>query len=339
MGNTTSVMGAFGLLILTGAQHAYAEGVINVTVDQVPANYVRVPTGLFKHPSCVIQVPNGSVINPNWDITVGGKVVEHVDPNCNYPTFRIGSRQAAASSQISPMTTYSGSLYANYYVGANGENNPYGKNWIDRFTGSWNVPSSNPGSGQIDLWIGLQPTDASFVIQPVVQSAFNGGWEMFVAYVPNVGNVIESVPIPVNLGDSISGSLDTPRTYPPGPSCNSQGLCMWLVTMYDNTTGTSAGIWVNLTPSVNRPMTYVYGAVLEFPSISGCSDFPPPGSTQFTSLTAYVPSPTYTSFQALQFNPYPNGQPMFTPKRNPNPLQPDCGWAESFGTNTISLSY
>ncbi len=347
------VAGAVGILMLTAPQKAKA--IVEVTAAQIPAEYVRMPNGLFKHPSCVFKVPNGSVINPNWDVTVGGNVVGHV-PNCDYPTLTIASQDdatlsdghniatlQAASSEASPATTYSGSELGFYYVGANGENNPYGSKWVDRLTGSWTVPLSNAGSGsvQIDLWIGLEPTDYSFVIQPVVQSSFSGGWEMFAAYVPNSGTTIESDAITVYLGDRIDGSLDSPRTYPPGPSCNSQGLCMWLVAMWDRTTGTSTGIWLNLDASVNRPMTRVQGGVLEFPSVTACSDFPSPGRTNFTNLAVFVPYPNYSSFQLLQFHSsMPPTQPYWTSKSNPNPLLPaGCGWRTGIGTTEIDLYY
>jgi hypothetical protein len=245
----------------------------------VPEEYVTTPNGYF-HPSCVRQLAEGDVL------LVDEGIIRHSDgsaescPVCNYAHYTANGEAVApglpapgqalssrAADAVTPASIPGQAVINQAYTSTT---TSYGQ-----IVATWVVPSaptSNDGQ-TLYFWPGLEPTDQSIVLQPIL-GWFYGSWWIFGANCCPGGVNYTSPLLNVNPGDQIQGTVQA--NCPPGTlNCGS-----WNVIAQDLTAGTSSLL---STSNSGPPMSYAYAGVTETYNIAQCSDFPPNGSMTFNA--------------------------------------------------------
>ncbi len=156
---------------------------------------------------------------------------------------------------------------------------------IDHYSGNWIVPSSPSSTGSlIYLFIGLEPSDGSNILQPVLQwgnnGAFGGNYWTLASWYVTGSSYTYSTPINVNAGDTLYGEA---YHYTSNPT-------YWFVNSVDQTQSTYTTL--STTASSSYPNSYV---TLEGYNVNTCSQFP--GATGFTNLDLYGITPYWTPNQ------------------------------------------
>lgn len=175
------------------------------------------------------------------------------------------------------LPTYNGWIEDAYYYKGSG---------ITDYSGYWVVPSSPTSTGSvIYLFIGLEPSSGTDILQPVLQwgnnGAFGGNYWTLASWYVTSSSSAYSTPISANVGDTIYG-----RIYRPSPSNPTN----WVVNAIDITRSTTT------TLSTTASSTYTYSYVaLEGYDVNTCSQFP--GDTSFTDLYLYGITPSWTKEQ------------------------------------------
>ncbi|HWX40323.1 MAG TPA: hypothetical protein VN345_04160, partial [Blastocatellia bacterium] len=222
----------------------------------VPEGYVTTPNGYF-HASCVRQLAEGDVL------LVDKGIIRHSDgsiescPVCNYAHYTAAGEAVApalaapgqalssrAADAVTPASITQGYINSAYTT----TTTSYGQ-----IVATWVVPSapaSNDGQ-TLYFWPGLEPTDFSIVLQPIL-GWFYGSWWIFGANCCPGGVNYTSPLLNVNPGDQIQGTVQA--NCPTGTlNCGS-----WNVIAQDLTAGTSSLL---STSNSGPPMSVAYAGV------------------------------------------------------------------------------
>ncbi len=192
---------------------------------------------------------------------------------------------------------------------------------------NWVVPAapSNTNDPWVMLWNGLEPSDSSKVVQPVLSwgcqrpagggSCLAGGAYWWIAswIVYSDGTYYRSTVYQVSQGDTINGKI---QRYSTSTECGSTpGFFIY-------TTRSSTSTSIVLCTSDNLPAGFA--GTLEAHRLDYCNQWPGSGAVteQFTSISS---TPSHTSW-----NWYTNGN-----------LSPQCSYSASYnsGTNVATLGW
>ncbi len=250
---------------------------------EVPENYVITPNGYF-HPSCVVQVDEGSTVMAGGSIQHADGSIQKV-PACAYPHYSahgeavvVGGGTPNADKIVTEAATPTPTINHSY-VGdlAYAEPNLV----FGALSATWVVPPAPTSyDGQlIYLFPALEGNLAGSIIQPVLQWTLPGwqiaSWNVDVVHgVQYVSNFVN-----VNVGDVLLGTIHS--TCGAGNSeCTT-----WNITTTDQTTGQSTAL--NGTPYDGEYYNYAIGGALEVYNVSQCSDYPPNGEIAFSNIALY----------------------------------------------------
>jgi len=216
------------------------------------AKKIAAPGG-YKAASKIHQVPNGSIIRTNGEITTvdyeGRRILTVLNPD--NPLILPGYDGWIESSRDLTVSE------------------------LGQFIAYWTVPSSPP-TPQTDttdfLFNGIQPSSSGGIVQPVLEwnQAGSGRWTGRAWYVDQYGVGYPSNPINVNVGDSIKGTL--------GWNPNIQH---WNIIFADETTTDSTSIFSENAANIGSTNLQMYTA-LEGYGVDDNSDVP--GHTTFNNM-------------------------------------------------------
>ncbi len=162
---------------------------------------------------------------------------------------------------------------------------------LDFFRGTWSVPAAptNQGSQLIYMWVGLEPTSCSWVMQSVIQwgysTASGGGnyWQAESWFFETATMYYFSTPIRVNVGDSMFGDQS-------GTPCTN-GICNWSIYTQDQSIPNSSAFTCANTNYVCGLQAQQSVVALEMASwgTGSCSNLPGHSSSP-TTFTTYQES-------------------------------------------------
>jgi hypothetical protein len=125
--------------------------------------------------------------------------------------------------------------------------------------------------------------------------------------------------VAVNSGDTIFGTIKSTC------KAGTKSCSKWDITTEDKTTGGSTTL--SNTPSEGQTFTWAQGGALEVYEIVQCSDYPPNGSTEFSTLALYD----------YNFVKYANpGWVLFNYSTG---LTPQCSYNGKMAVSTVTLDY
>jgi hypothetical protein len=262
----------------------------------VPSNYVVTPDGFFS-PDCIIVVQDGDVLNTNGTIERANGRIDAL-PVCPHPYFTFdGTRIDSTTSQSATATTCGTINNLQYKLAATAELSPAasaaGSSLVvpQTPTNIGGPPPANNPYVQLAFWTGLQAfCNPSPVLQPVVGWNWfaDEKWTIFGASCCINLNFAHSPPQEVHPGDSIvlgitakcsqSGGCCT------GPTCGCpSGVCpTWAVTATDVTMQIASTL--PMADGNGQVFNWFLGAVLEQGGVQNCQNYPPGGSTIFSTL-------------------------------------------------------
>ncbi len=256
------------------------------------SNYMITPAGLY---------PKSCVTEGDANIT------------CSLPSFQTSSRTSPLLKGKSGSSD--GWIETAYWY-------PAGK--VYHMSTSWRVPPKPKNHGnQLDYFFpGSDTTDASPIIQPVLQWGKNGNIGTKDTYTISswkCGDTCEhSNPITVAPGDLITGRIDA---Y----DCDSgTAVCKWDIYTKDVTTGKSTDHKTSGTKL--QPMVIAWGGVLETYRV-GSKDDLPAGPITFTSISV------------LDRNKKPYSCNTCWGKQNNTNLPGDANYAVTTTNTSVKLSY
>jgi len=219
----------------------------------ITSGYAIIPGG-YAHKSCVHQIPNGATItkqNDKIQVHMNDEVIEHSP--CKYPTMK-------------PQHGAAWKAWAQY---AN-------EGTITYLSGKWGVPPNPTSNGPQTLfwWNGVEPDEATDVLQPVLQwgiSAGGGGdyWALASWYVSSSGNNYVTPLISCNVGDTIYGVLSVNSTY-------------WTIAGTD--VNSNQTVAFNYATSESPSYTIAYEVLEAYNVDSTCSLYPPSGFVPFFNI-------------------------------------------------------
>jgi len=220
---------------------------ISALVDD---DYVRVPgtAGMLFHRSCVHEVPNGVVVDDDFDLT------------CEFPTLQ-------TNEQIYAMDTHTD-----------------GSKAFVQMNSSWTVPGlPTQKYGQtVYFWPGFKAQKAKMgypVLQPVLQYGQRGGdsWELQSWFVwANQGGLAVTGPaVRVSPGDHITSYMDYDESRQ-----------IWTVYGRNDANGEESTLQVTNRKTGGQKFEYAMH-VLEtiMSSYNYCSQYPPDGALDFTDIS------------------------------------------------------
>jgi hypothetical protein len=253
-----AAMAAF-LFVTSGIASAQA----GKTYSQLKAEHpgwVQVP-GALTSPDCVHQIPSGATVDESdgptaGDITLNGKLIAHYNTcaEASIPTRHIAD----------PGPTGNGWVEDSQWLLSlkSGDN-------IDFLGGSWSVPSIPETYGAlIYLFNGIQPSNGSWIMQPVLQFGDNGNfggdyWVLASWLVHSNTDYYVSSPVGVNPGDVIIG-----QTYQTGVSGNN---LYYLIYANDVSNGQDSTLSVK---TWGLQWSQAFAGVLEAYNVTSCSEYP-----------------------------------------------------------------
>jgi hypothetical protein len=294
-------MAAF-LLVTSGVASAQA----GKTYSQLKAEHpgwVQVP-GALTSPDCVHVVPNGAKVDESegptaGDVTLNGKLIAHYDScaEASIPTRHLTQEPGTIGNGWVEDSQWFLSLKS-------GDN-------IDFIGGSWAVPSIPETYGAlIYLFNGIQPSNASWIMQPVLQYGDNGNfggnyWVLASWLVHSNTDYYVSSPVGVNPGDVIIG-----QTYQTGTSGND---LYYFIYANDVSNGQDSTMSVT---TWGLQWTEAFAGVLEAYNVTSCSEYPSgrQGAVDFYKTTVAHGYPkldwlTPAKFVGVQDDYFGNGGP------------------------------
>ena len=176
---------------------------------------------------------------------------------------------------------------------------------------------------QQQLKIGLFPVrnDAVRILQPVLgwNADFASSWGIASWNYGPDGNYWKSTPVPVNPGDTISGSIQS--------TCSAGTLTCpsWNVVTNDETTVQSTSLLS--TSSEGQTFNWAFAGVLEVYDVVQCSDYPANGQISFSNL----------SLLDYNFNPISNPGWGFDDQYSG--ITPQCNYGGEQNTGRVTLIY
>jgi len=247
-------------------------------------DWVQVPGELIR-PDCVHEIPNGAMIEtgsdgqPTGDISLDGVLIAHYDA-C--PEAPIVTRALGRSKDLEDDPgTQNGWVEGSQWLLSLGS----GDN-VDLQDGFWTVPTDPLGNGAlIYLFNGIEPSDFSAVLQPVLQYGVGnagGGnyWAIASWYVGS--SVFHSGLETVNPGDQIYGYTQM--------TADSNGTLSWKVDAEDKTSGAFSYITIQ---NSGEQWTWALAGILEVYGVTSCNDLPADKKVTFKKSYAYHGYPDY----------------------------------------------
>ena len=220
--------------------------------NDADAEKIATPDG-YKSASKIHQVPNGSIILTNGEVTTvyseGKRILTVLNPDnlLVLPGYDgwIESARDLSVSELGQFTTY------------------------------WTVPSSPP-SPQTDtinfLFNGIQPSSSGGIVQPLLEwnQPESGHWTGRAWYVDQYGVGYPSSPINVNVNNGIKGTLGW-----------NPNLQQWNIIFADQSTGESRVLFSENAANIGSTNLQIYIA-LEGYGVDDDSDMP--GDTTFNNM-------------------------------------------------------
>ena len=260
-----------------------------------PGNrYIVVPgSGDLSPKSCNRTIPNGSQIDENQDVWLGGQKIQHISPCSESDIAPSSNGWVESASQLAHAHSYFEQVVVDFYV-----------------------PSAPAPDGQniVFIWSGIESA-TPFLLQPVLQFGQAGvdSWSMQDFVVQGTTILANDFGGAVYAGDEIESAVFI-DPLEPGSSCSNGAHCNYWTAWWDVTSGhtTTGGFSFN----VPEPLYWALGAVLEVSgNFIGCQDFPGDGlfgtlMTPFFDLNLWEPtgcsSPPCPDTPNLVNTPYPN---------------------------------
>jgi hypothetical protein len=287
----------------------------------VPEGYLITPMGYF-HPSCVKQVAKGDVLHPDE------MAIHHADGSfdsmqvCAYPHFTAkGEKVALEPAEKGPATSKASVAPLNASDETKKPEEPpfIGHSWIEALfvesstsygevTSEYKIPSAPTShDGQtIYFFPGLQDlksTKTETILQPVVgwNAYFNNEWGIASWNCCVKNTLYVSTPEKAKTGDKIYGQVIN--------QCKAGTLeCgKWTVRTEDKTTGAYSDLFNE--SNFGQTFNWGFGSVLEVYNVAKCSDYPPGGKLESTSVTFYndkfqkIADPTWYILKAWEGPP------------------------------------
>lgn len=286
----------------------------------VPSDYVITPFGYF-HPSCVREVREGETVLADGRIRFKDGTEEANIPSCNFPRYT-SKGEPVIEGLGNPEPPYiSWSWIEAGQVSTSSSS--YGK-----IVATWTVPPTpDSNNGQtLFFFPGFEDiNNTQLIIQPVLgwndgQSGV-GPWNIASWNCCPSGTANYSTPVTVNPGDEIQGTIK--GTCKAG----TQSCSKWKITTKDVTTGKTTTL--SNTPSEGQTFNWAQSAVLEVYSISRCSDFPPNGSIEFSSVALFD-----DDFKKIK---NPGWTPMYWVQQGVT--IPWCNYSATTTATTATLTY
>jgi hypothetical protein len=259
--------------------------------DELPStgdNWVATPAGLALQ-SCIHEVPNGAHIGADGTVSVNGVQIAKYD-SCS---TAIGQ---APQGPPGAVPRPGGWIESDEAIAPTRN----GFNWWNEIAGSFTVPAT-PGanSGQLLYFFpGLEPSNNSFIVQPVLQygvgSVNGGGYAYAVAswFVTSTVGYYSSM-ITASPGDVIKN-----QTTFDGPLFTRDGtFYTWNISATNTRTGQTAVITTET--SILLYTTQAFKGVLEAYSVTNCNQYPTDGAMTFFNETTYMPGPNVTNYNPV----------------------------------------
>jgi hypothetical protein len=237
----------------------------------VPADYVITPFGYF-HPSCVNHLAKGDILLKDE------KAIQHANgnsdkiPECTYPHYEADGEEAIGDGPTGNPPSIGHSWVE--YVSAT-TTTSYGALFV-----TWIVPPppKNDDGQTLYFFPGLEQDEKDVtILQPVLgwNADFDSAWGIASWNCCVNGAVNESLPLPVNSGDEISGHIGNNC----GPPPHAKETCpSWAVSATDYTIELLDGISYEsgLTETSNYGQTFnwAFSGVMEVYNIAQCGDYP-----------------------------------------------------------------
>lgn len=270
----------------------------------LPAGYVRVPGSIIAHQDCVHEIPDGSVVQANGDVTMKGAIIAHHEA-CKFPSKMLRNVDGSAHESTSevpgvdaPTGSQSHAPGTGGWVVSSWAYSTTATGFNHMNSGNFVVPAapSTNNSQIIYMFPSFQSSDS--IVQPVLQwGSYNGSagaiggakWVYAAWALGNDGNFYHSTGIDVNPGDTLNGWMDLGDRL-------SASLAFWGIGGTDVTTGQSmgGGFWTN-----GKVFNSAQGGVLEAYGVTKCTDFPATGYTIFGTPT--LTQGTATSWKKQTF--------------------------------------
>ncbi|GEM_PF-2162559 len=238
----------------------------------VPGDFITTPFG-WAHPSCVIHVAEDEEQRDNVIVDSKGARRRDILP-CKHRMFKRDGRLRLESggrrvSETAPATNgwiaFADSPLLEAY----------------KFQAAvFNVPAAPTGQDSQVLFFfpGLEPSDGSFILQPVLEwnQAGSRRWTITSWACCNVGgNVSAGNRVNVNPGEVIGGRVS-------GSNCNSTtGVCSTWTTTTDGSGNSTDSVLV--TSNITKQMSWFIGAASEAFNITRCANYPN-GNVNFTNI-------------------------------------------------------
>lgn len=303
------------------AMRAEEEVVTGPLVTPDEDGYVMVPGGK-QHASCVFVVPNGSHIDGR-DVKLKGRIIKTL-PVCKHARKRVGASgetRLPTSARLRPPTV-SGWVATTHTTTTT---NQWGFDWINAFYGYWTVPNapSSYTSQLIYLFNALEPTDGSFILQPVLHygvSPAGGGnrWSMAAWYVLSDNTYTVST-----LADAPGAGTWVLGDMYPSTTCPSSGACTWVVAIW------AGGVGRTITVTPGAKVRWAFASALEEYNLTNCNQQPGSTSTTFFDNHLQVPGPSTSDYNDITSSVTWSDWAMSNP-------DPDCDTTASWNTGNLS---
>jgi hypothetical protein len=244
---------------------ALVMGILALAPQAHAVKWEHVPGALMRS-DCIYSAPNGADIDmAHGNIRVNGKLIQHFEP-CPEPAIRTRPDRTGNAPSPSALPV-PGAAPGGWVEGAEVDGGiPSGKSF-NQITSTWNVPPKPPMQGAlIYIFDGLEPSDQSEIVQPVLQYGVGpkgGGandWNIASWLVANGNAVVVSPLVTVNPGDQLYGYVQV--TSQTGNQLN------WRIQIQDNTSGWYT--WATFS-YIGNPWNHAYTGILEAYGVTDCS--------------------------------------------------------------------
>jgi hypothetical protein len=239
----------------------------------VPADFVPTPNG-YMHPSCVIELRGDeSVRNHRIERADGSTRPLSPCPYSRYDKYGrdISNQRSSANERRTAPPPDTNGWVAWVQSTSTGPLSSTGAGWP--------VPNTpiTPGSQVLYFFIALEPSDRSFVLQPVLGwNAYNDHAWTLTSWNCCLEAIIRIAPRYLPRGDQVGGGIE-------GSGC-ADGVCPnWAVYSWNNGTGQ---ITTYYTDSYGQPLDTLFGGVVEAYFVNECSDYPNSFNMRFSGITA-----------------------------------------------------
>lgn len=284
----------------------------------VPPGYLITPFGYF-HPTCVNHLSKGDAVLKDEGMIRHANGSYDALPACVHPHYNAKGEASPGASVEGEPPAIGHSWIEDESIGTS--NSSYGE-----LTADWQVPMTPTSNDGQTLYFFPGMADYNYdvgIIQPVLgwNADYSGAWGIASwSYVnPGSGSTYESLPMAVNSGDRINGTIVS--TCSAGTvTCGS-----WNIVTTDVTSGQST----TLSQTSNQQQTFnlAFGGVLEVYSVTRCGDYPPDAAVTFSNVALYDYNFSLISSPGWYFDNYYSS------------LTPQCNYGAQATEQQVVLSY